>query len=81
MGLTNVVYVVDYDIPSTGNQARRIAFYRAVHRLLKEHYGREVKLSSQSCYFTEDEELANNFLELVSRYSRRCNLHRAVKVK
>jgi hypothetical protein len=81
MGLTNVVYVVDYDIPSTGNQARRIAFYRAVHRLLKEHYGKEVKLSSQSCYFTEDKELAEKFLELVSGYSNRCNLYRAVKVR
>jgi len=81
MGLSNVVYVVDYDIPSTGNQARRIAFYRAVHRLLKEHYGREVKLSSQSCYFTEDEELAKKFLELISHYSKRCNLYRAVKMQ
>ena len=81
MGLVNVVYVVDYNIPSTGNQARRIAFYRAVHRLLQEHYGKEVKLSSQSCYFTEDRELAEKFLEVVSQYSKRCNLYRAVKEK
>jgi hypothetical protein len=75
-----VVYVVDYDIP-TRNPTRRVDFYRKVHRLLREHYGREVKFSSQSCYFTDDEDLAKKFLELAGQYSKRCNLYKAVKVR
>ena len=78
--LANVVYVVDYDIP-TANPTRRVDFYRKVHRLLREHYGREVKFSSQSCYFTDDEGLAKKLLELAEHYSKRCNLYRAVKMQ
>lgn len=80
MGLAGVVYVVEYDIP-TANPTRRVDFYRRVHKMLREHYGKEVKFSSQSCYFTEDEQLAKKLLELASRYSRRCNLYRAVKMQ
>ena len=80
MGLTNVVYVVDYDIP-TANGTKRVDFYRKVHRLLREHYGKEVKFSTQSCYFTEDEALAKEILELAGQYSKRCNLYKAVKMK
>ena len=80
MGLANVVYVVDYDIP-TANPTKRVDFYRKVHRLLREHYGKEVKFSTQSCYFTEDEALAKKFLELGGHYSKRCNLYRAVKMQ
>jgi hypothetical protein len=79
LGLANVVYVVDYDIP-TMNPTRRVDFYRKVHRLLREHYGKEVKFSTQSCYFTEDEALAKKFLELAGQYSKRCNLYKATKV-
>ena len=80
MWLSNVVYVVDYDIPTT-NPTRRVDFYRKVHRLLKQHYGREVKFSSQSCYFTDDESLAKELLELAGQYSKRCNLYKAVKME
>jgi hypothetical protein len=80
LGLANVVYVVDYDIP-TANPTKRVDFYRKVHRLLREHYGKEVKFSTQSCYFTEDEELAKKFLQLAGQYSKRCNLYKAVKVQ
>jgi len=80
MGLENVVYVVDYDIP-TGNPTRRVDFYRKVHRLLRQHYGKDVKFSSYSCYFTKDEDLAKKFLELAGQYSKRCNLYKAVKVQ
>jgi hypothetical protein len=80
MGLENVVYVVDYDIP-TVNPTKRVDFYRKVHRLLRQHYGKDVKFSTQSCYFTEDQELAKKFLELVGRYSKRCHLYKAVKVE
>ena len=78
--LANVVYVVDYDIP-TKNPTKRVDFYRKVHRLLREHYGREVKFSTQSCYFIEDEDLAKKFLKLAGHYSKRCNLYRAVKMQ
>ncbi len=80
MGLANVVYVVDYDIP-TSNPTKRVDFYRKVHRLLREHYGKEVKFSTQSCYFTEDEALAKKFLELAGHYSKRCKLYKAVKMQ
>ena len=80
MGLANVVYVVDYDIP-TANPTKRVDFYRKVHRLLREHYGKEVKFSTQSCYFTEDEVLAKKFLELAGKYSKKCNLYRAVNMQ
>jgi hypothetical protein len=78
--LANVVYVVDYDIP-TSNPTRRVDFYRRVHRLLREHYGKEVKFSSQSCYFTADEVLAKKLLELAGNYSKKCNLYKAARVE
>lgn len=78
--LANVVYVVDYDIP-TSNPSRRVDFYRKVHRLLREHYGKDVKFSSQSCYFTQDEALAKKLLELTGHYSKKCNLYKAVKAQ
>lgn len=84
MGLEKVVCVVDYDIP-TGNATRRVDFYRQVHRLFREHYGKvkaeRMEFSSQSCYFTDDEELAKKFLELASEYSKRCSLYKAVKME
>ena len=80
MGCEQVVYVIDYDIP-TQNPTKRVDFYRKVHRLLKQHYGKDVEFSSMSCYFTEDEELAKKFLELAGQYSKRCSLYRAVKMK
>ena len=82
--LANVVYVVDYDIP-TSNPTKRVDFYRQVHRLFREHYGKEqaekMEFSSQSCYFTEDEVLAKRFLDLAAHYSKRCNLYKAVRVQ
>lgn len=80
MGLANMVYVVDYDIP-TANPTKRVDFYRKVHRLLREHCGRKIKFSTQSCYFTEDEDLAKKFLELADQYSKKCHLYKAVKVQ
>ena len=55
-------------------------FYRKVHRLLTEHYGKDVRFSSYCCYFTENEALAKKFLELASQY-KRCNLYKAVKLQ
>ena len=82
--LANVVYVIDYDIPTT-NPTRRVDFYRHVHRLFREHYGKvkaeKMEFSSQSCYFTDDEELAEKFLELAREYGKRCSLYKAVKMQ
>ena len=64
----------------TANPTRRVDFYRKVHRLLREHCGKGVKFSTQSCYFTEDEALAKELLESAGHYDRRCNLYGAVKV-
>ena len=77
--LANVVYVVDYDIP-TVNPTKRVDFYRKVHRLLREHYGKDIEFSTQSCYFTEDDELAK-FLELVQTVNGKGHLYKAVKVQ
>jgi hypothetical protein len=78
--LANVVYVVDYGIP-TGNPTKRVDFYRRVHRLLREHYSKDVEFSTQSCYFTEDNELAKKFLELVRTVNGKGHLYKAVKVQ
>ena len=82
--LTNKVFVIEYHIP-TINPTRRVDFYRQVHRLFREHYGKtkaeKMGFSSQSCYFTDDEKLAKKFLELASEYSKRCSLYKAVKMQ
>jgi hypothetical protein len=78
--LANVVYVVDYDIP-TVNATRRVDFYRRVHRLLRQHYGKDVKFSTYSCYFTEDNTLAKKFLELVQECNGKGHIYKAVKMQ
>ena len=79
------LYVVDYDIPSgkqrSKKESNRVMFYQAVHRMLRKHLGEDVKFSTYSCYFTEDEELAKGFLELVHKHNGKGNLYRAVKVQ
>ena len=80
MGLESVVYVVDYDIP-TENATRRVDFYRKVHRLLRERYGKEkMELSSKRCYFTHDEELAKMFLDVVKKFGKG-NMYQAKKMR
>ena len=78
--LANVVYVVDYDIP-TGNPTKRVDFYRKVHRLLRQHYGKDVNFSTYSCYFTDDEALAMEFLEVVQKFSGKGHIYKAVKMQ
>ena len=75
-----MVYVVEYDIP-TKNPTKRVDFYRKVHRMLKQHYGKDVKFSSYTRYLTEDEAMAKKFMELTAQYSKRCNLYKAVKMQ
>ena len=49
--------------------------------MLKQHYGKDVKFSNYTCYFTEDEAIAKKVMELTAQYSKRCNLYKAVKMK
>ena len=79
------MYVVNYDI-SAGKQgtkveSNRVMFYQAVHRMLRKKLGKDVKFSTYSCYFTEDPQLAKEFLEIVKRYSGKGNIYRAVKME
>jgi hypothetical protein len=74
------VYVVDYDIP-TKNASKRVMFYQAVHKMLMMHLGKDVKFSTYSCYFTEDEELAKKFLEVVQAFKGKGHLYKAVKMQ
>ena len=83
----NWVYVVDYDIPAgkqgTKVESNRVMFYQAVHRMLKRRLkeDRSLKASTKSCYFTPDEHLAKEFLEIVKKYSGKGNIYRAVKME
>ena len=76
------VYVVDYDIP-TKSESRRVMFYQAVHRMLRKHLGQDVTLnkSTFSCYFTEDQELARKFLDVVKKYNGKGHIYKAVKME
>lgn len=74
------VYVVDYDIP-TNSPSRRVMFYHALHHMFMMHLGKDVEFSTQSCYFTEDKELAEKFLEVVKKFEGKGHLYKAVKVQ
>lgn len=76
----NWVYVVDYDIP-TKNASKRVMFYQAIHDLFMMHLGKDVKFSTQSCYFTNDEELAKKFLQVVQKFNGKGHLYKAVKMQ
>lgn len=78
--MSKVVWVLDYDVPFKGNLAKHRAFYRAIHKLLAEHYGKDVGFSSLSCYFTDNEDLAKRMFQVAERYSKKCNLYKAVKM-
>lgn len=80
MSAVSWVYVVDYDIP-TKNASRRVMFYEAIHHLFMMHLGKDVKFSTQSCYFTEDEELAKKFLDVVKRFNGKGHIYKAVKTQ
>ena len=46
----------------------------------RQHYDKDVEFSSYSCYFTDDEDLAKKFLEVVQDYSGKGHIYKAVKV-
>jgi hypothetical protein len=72
------IWVVDYKVP-TQSDAKRVAFYKAVHRVQKENLGKDEKFRSHSCYFVDDEELAKKFLKTVQAFSKDSKLYRATK--
>ena len=74
------MYVVNYDIPMK-DAGKRVMFYHAVHMMLMTHIGKDEKFATNSCYFTEDEELARKFLEVVQKFKGRGQLYKAVKVQ
>ena len=80
MWLSNVVYVVDYDL-STSDESHRTYFYRKLHRKMSKLYGARWKFSTQSCYFTEDEEVAKKFYEIVKEFCTRATIYRAQEME
>lgn len=54
---------------------------QVIHHLLMMHLGQDVTFSTQSCYFTEDKELAEKFLEVVKKFEGEGHIYKAVQVK
>jgi hypothetical protein len=50
------------------------------HRMLM-HLGKDINLGSYNCHFTEAEELAKKFLEVVQQFNGKGHLYKAVKVQ
>ena len=61
-------WVVDYDIPVEPHAKRR-AFYRALHRILREH---EITAdrSTQSVWIMDDQKIAEEIHSLALNYGR-----------
>jgi len=72
-------WILEYDTPR-GNNAKRIAFYRAVRRLQWEYIRKEA-FSSRNCYFTDNGEFAQRFYELLRRFDKKCKAYAVVRVK
>jgi hypothetical protein len=72
------VWVVDYAVP-TQNASQRVAFYKAVHKLQREIYGKDAKFRSHSCFFLGDLERARKFLKIVQAFGKDCKLYRATE--
>jgi len=80
LGLENVVWVVDYDL-STADESKRTYFYRKLQRKMRKLYGARWKLSTQSCYFTDSEEVAKKFYEIVAEFCTRATMYRAQELE
>jgi len=72
-------WVLEYETPR-GNNARRVAFYRAVRKLQWE-YIRKEEFASHSSYFTDNGEFAKKFYELVRRFDKKARAYAVVRVK
>lgn len=81
MSLVNWVYVVEYDLP-TSNPSRRAYFYEKVHTMLNKYYGKDkVRLSTFSCYISEDEELAKKFFGIATEFCTRATIYKAQELE
>ena len=56
-------------------------FYQEIHHLFMMHLGKDVRFSTESCYFTKDKELAGKFLELVKKFEGKGHIYKTVKVQ
>lgn len=74
--LSKEVYLVAFEAPK-GDQAKRIAFYRAVHKIV----GEDQKFRSRTCYFTGDEEKARQLVEISKKFSKNSSLYKAEKIE
>jgi hypothetical protein len=74
------IWVVDYKVPAQSN-TKRVAFYKAVHKVQKENLGKDEKFRSHSCYFVNDEKSAKKFLKTVQAFSEDSKLYRATEIK
>ena len=45
------------------------------------HLGRDMKFSTESCYFTRDKELADKFLEVVKKFQGKGHIYKTVKTQ
>jgi len=72
----NELYVVDYDIP-VQPQAERRAFYRGLHRILREH-GIIADRSTQSVWVLDSREIAQEIYKLAQNYGH-SNLYTATR--
>lgn len=78
--MASLVYVIEYDL-STENESRRVYFYEKVRRMFLKHFNQPVTFSSQSCYFTPDQELAEKFFEIVKEFATRTTMYRAEELE
>jgi hypothetical protein len=63
-----LLWVVEYDIP-VGRVAKRRAFYRALHEILRAH-DIVADRSTQSVWILDSEEIANEIHSLACRYGK-----------
>jgi len=78
--VSNWLYVVDYDL-STENESRRVYFYQKVRTMLLKHFNKPIEFSSQSCYFSVDQEVAEKFFEIAKQFCTRATMYRAQELE
>jgi len=71
-----LVWVVDYDL-STENESKRTYFYYKVRTMLLKHFNKPIEFSSQSCYFSEDRQVAEKFFEIAKQFCTRATMYEA----
>jgi len=63
------LWVVDYDVPREP-KAKRMAFYRALWRILKEHKIIAKARSTMSVWILDNEEIAAEIHDLASKFGK-----------